>query len=226
MLTRFIIFVFLAHAPLLANAIESGSQIAWTPETLRFVKNGNAEKGQDLAGTCMACHGERGEGTNSEVRDDEKISAIPALAGQLPTYTYKQLRDYANGDRINATMNAIAKSLSEQDAADLAAWYGSLSRPRHPIGEFDVAKAENMVKDGDGKRILPPCFVCHGQNGEGEKIDIPRLARQRAEYFENTLKAYKTGDRHNDIYSKMRLISKQLTDEEIKALSIYYQQIQ
>lgn len=225
MLARIIIFILLVHAPLWANAVESGSQIAWTPETLNFVKNGNAAKGKELAGTCMACHGERGEGTNSEVRDDEKISAIPALAGQLPTYTYKQLRDYANGDRINDTMNAIAKGLSEQDAVDLAAWYGSLSRPKHPVSDFDVAKAEKMVKEGDGKRILPPCFVCHGPNGEGQKIDIPRLARQRAEYFESTLKAYKAGERHNDIYSKMRLISKQLTDQEIKALSIYYQQI-
>ena len=220
----FVLILFICLPPL-ASAIESGSQVAWTTETLKQVKSGNAQKGKELAGTCMACHGERGEGTNAEVRDDEKISAIPALAGQLATYTYKQLRDYANGDRANETMSAIAKSLSEQDAADLAAWYAALSRPKYPDTDFDISRAVRLVKEGDGKRILPPCFVCHGANGEGEKMDIPRLARQRAEYFENTLKAYKNDERHNDIYSRMRLISKQLTDAEIKALSVYYQQL-
>ena len=56
-------------------------------------------------------------------------------------------------------------------------------------------------------------------------MDIPALAGQQAEYFEATLKEYKTGDRHNDIYSRMRLIAKQLTDEEIKDLAQYYLQL-
>ncbi|MEE9355711.1 MAG: c-type cytochrome [Methylococcaceae bacterium] len=73
--------------------------------------------------------------------------------------------------------------------------------------------------------MLPPCSVCHGTEGEGEKMDIPALAGQQVEYLEKTLKAYKRGDRHNDIYSRMRLIAKQLTDEEIKDLAQYYQSL-
>lgn len=224
-MARYILIAFVFCLPILANASDSGSQIAWTTETLNLVKSGNAKKGEEIAGTCIACHGQRGEGTNSEIRDDETIPAIPALAGQLATYTYKQLRDYANGDRDNSTMTAIAKGLSEQDTVDVAAWYASLSRPKHPVSNVDVSGAMKLVKDGDGKRILPPCFVCHGANGEGEKLDIPRLARQRSEYFESTLKAYKNDERHNDIYSRMRLIAKQLTDDEIKIMSIYYQEL-
>jgi cytochrome c553 len=56
-------------------------------------------------------------------------------------------------------------------------------------------------------------------------MDIPASAGQQAEYFEATLKDYKTGNRHNDIYSRMRLIAKQLTDEEIKDLAQYYLQL-
>lgn len=225
MMVRIFVLALIFCIPVLVNAAGSGSQVAWTSDALKLVKSGNAQKGKDLSGTCIACHGERGEGTNSEVRDDETIPAIPALAGQLATYTFKQLRDYANGDRDNATMAAIAKGLSEQDVADLSAWYASLSRPKHPVSNVDVSGAMKLVKEGDGKRILPPCFVCHGANGEGEKLDIPRLARQRSEYFESTLKAYKNDERHNDIYSRMRLISKQLTDAEIKVLSVYYQEL-
>lgn len=218
----------LCAIPLLANALESGSQVAWTPEQLNFVKKSNPEKGANLAQTCKACHGERGEGSKAETKDGETISAVPAIAGQLATYTFKQLRDYANGDRNDVSMTGIAKSLSEQEAADIAVWYASIALPNQQTaggGDKNLAIAQKMVEEGDGKRILPPCFVCHGGKGQGEKMDIPSLAGQQADYFERTLLAYKNGDRHNDIYSRMRLISKQLSNEEIKQLSLYYQQL-
>lgn len=94
-------------------------------------------------------------------------------------------------------MTSIAKGLTKQDAADLAAWFSS----------------------------LPPCFVCHGAKGRGEKQDIPALAGQQADYFARTLAAYKNGQRHNDIYSRMRLIAQQLSDAEIRELAQYYQQL-
>jgi cytochrome c553 len=227
MMARILVLIMAIIAPILVNAADSGSQIAWTTETLKLVKNGNAEKGQSLAETCKACHGQRGEGMPAETRDDEKIPAIPALAGQNANYMFKQLRDYFNGDRSNDFMTAIAKGLSEQDAADLAVWYASLSLPKPADNGQDSASAaaEKMVEAGDGKRILPPCFVCHGANGQGEKIDIPSLAGQQADYFERTLMQYRSGERHNDIYSRMRLIAKQLSEAEIKALAEYYQQL-
>ena len=54
-------------------------------------------------------------------------------------------------------------------------------------------------------------------------MDTPALAGHQAEYFVQTLKAYKSDERHNDIYSRMRLISKQLSEQEIQELSEYYQ---
>ncbi len=192
----------------------SSSSIAWTPETLSFVKQGNAEKGKELAQSCAGCHGEQG------------ISAMPetpSLAGQLATYTYKQLRDYAKDQRNNPIMTATAQGLSEQDAADLAAWFSTL-KPASGSGNKSSAKAEKMVEQGDGKRIIPPCFVCHGANGQGEKMDIPALAGQRDDYMVKTLLEYKTGQRHNDVYSRMRLIAQQLSETEIKELGQYYQQ--
>jgi cytochrome c553 len=122
-------------------------------------------------------------------------------------------------------MTSIAKGLTEQDAADLAVWFGSLPAPQNKAVAQNLARAEKMVEEGDGKRILPPCFVCHGAKGQGEKMDIPALAGQQADYFSRTLSAYKNDQRHNDIYSRMRLIAKQLSDEEIKELAQYYQQL-
>ena len=204
---------------------EPSSQIAWTPELLNLVKKGNADKGKVLAESCKSCHGDKGQGMKEETRDDEVLPAIPALAGQVATYTYKQLRDYLSGSRSHVQMTGVAKGLSEQDAADLAVWFSSLPRAENKSGSEKLARAEKMVEQGDGKRILPPCFVCHGSKGQGEKQDIPALAGQQANYFTRTLLDYKTGQRHNDVYSRMRLIAQQLSEDEIKELAQYYQQL-
>ena len=201
------------------------SKIAWTPDTLNMVKQGDATKGKALAESCQSCHGAKGEGVAAENRDGELIPAIPALAGQVATYTYKQLRDYANDDRSHAFMSSIAKGLTEQQTADVAAWFSSLPVPPAKAVGKPSDRAEKMVSLGDGKRILPPCSVCHGSSGRGEKMDIPALAGQQAGYFADTLLAYKNGSRHNDIYSRMRLIAAQLSEAEIKELAEYYQQL-
>ncbi|MGD0961836.1 MAG: c-type cytochrome [Methylomonas sp.] len=219
------ILVILAAVTPLVVIAEPASQIAWRAEVLRRVTTGNIEKGKELAESCKSCHGDIGQGVKAEIKDDVTLPAIPALSGQLATYTYKQLRDYFNGSRSHDSMAAITKGLSEQDAADLAAWFGSLPLPQNKAADKKFAKAEKLVEEGDGKRILPPCFVCHGAKGQGEKIDIPALAGQQSDYLVRTLQAYKTGERRNDIYSRMRLIAKQLSDDEIAELAGYYQQL-
>ena len=195
---------------------EPASNMVWMPETLDFVKNGNTKNGEQLAQSCISCHGEKG------------ISAIgmfPSLAGQTANYTYKQLRDYADDKRVNPLMSSIAKGLSEQDSADLAAWFASLPAAQNKASKQNLSKAEVLVDKGNGKKILPPCFTCHEASGKGQRMDTPALAGQQAEYTINTLLEYKNGTRHNDIYSRMRLIAKQLSAEEIKQLGEYYQQL-
>jgi cytochrome c553 len=184
--------------------------VAWTPATLGLVKKGNADKGKQLASTCAGCHNEG--------------NAAPTLDGQLPTYIYKQLVDYKNGSRKDPStaMNGVAGTLSEQDAADVAAWYGSQKPPAGKGGARDDTK---IVTVGDGKRMEPACSSCHGGSGQGEKVDTPRLAGQKAEYLENTLLDYKEGKRANDIYSRMRLIASKLSDKEIKQLAEYYSKL-
>ncbi|MEY3287864.1 MAG: hypothetical protein RLZZ419_106 [Pseudomonadota bacterium] len=211
-------------APGVVNA-EPASKVAWTPEALNFVKNGNIDKGKELAESCKSCHGDKGQGAKQEIINDETIPAIPNLAGQVANYAYKQLRDYFDGSRSHIQMNGVAKGLTEQDAADLAVWFASLPPVPNESEGKNFARAEKMVEQGDGKRILPPCFVCHGSKGQGEKQDIPALAGQHADYFTRTLLGYKNGQRHNDVYSRMRLIAQQLSEDEIKELGQYYQQL-
>ncbi len=193
---------------------EPSSQIAWTPELLKFVKAGNADNGQSLAAACTGCHGEKGVSL---------IPETPSLAGQMATYIYKQLRDYADGSRSDAMMSAIAQGLDEQQCADLAVWFASLNSNTQGTTSEVGDTANRLVFKGDGKRTLAPCFVCHGKHGEGEKMDIPALAGQRQDYLIKSMQGFKTGVRKNDIYRRMRLIAAQLSDEEIKAIAEYYQ---
>lgn len=202
--------------PVVVVAAESASNIAWTPDALNFVKQGDLKKGKKLAETCAGCHGEKGI---------SQMDAFPSLAGQLATYTYKQLRDYADGKRTHALMNSVADGLNEQESADLAVWFESLPEAQHKGKKQTLEKAEVLVARGNGKKIIPPCFTCHGSDGEGERQDIPALAGQQIEYFITTLTEYKTGVRHNDVYSRMRLISEQLSEEDIKQLAQYYYQL-
>ncbi|WP_374089237.1 cytochrome c [Methylomicrobium lacus] len=213
-MNRLLLSLILA-APVLAGAAPS-SQVAWTAEQLNFVKAGNAQKGQALATSCASCHGDIG---------DSATPAFPSLAGQLPTYLFKQLQDYADGSRDNPLMSGIAKGLSKQDMADLAAWFASQPASSEASGSADLKQAETLVTRGDNERLLVPCEVCHGNDGEGQKLDIPALAGQKAEYLSATLNAFKDGSRHNDVYGKMRLIAKTLTEKEIEELGAYYQSL-
>lgn len=210
--------LILIAAVLLPNAAfaQPSSQVAWTADQVNFVKAGNPQKGQELAQACTACHGEKGISTSA---------AFPSLAGQLPTYLYKQLQDYADGSRENAMMSGLAKSLSKQDIADLAAWFGSQAPAFQSQTAMVYAKAESLVKNGSNERVLPPCEVCHGGNGRGQVIDIPALSGQSGDYISATLKHFKEGSRHNDIYSRMRQIAQSLSEDEINELGYYYQNI-
>jgi cytochrome c553 len=187
------------------------SQVAWTPETLNLVKGGNPDKGKQLAASCQACHG-----------DDAANAATPNpyLNAQLPTYLYRQLRDYKDGSRQHPVMSSIAAALSDQDMADIAQWY-SRQAPIEPKVE-DNLDTPVLVESGDSKRLIPPCGICHGWGGRGEPVDTPRLAGQKSAYLTQTLASYRSGERHNDIYRRMRAMSERLSEDEIRALAAYY----
>ena len=85
---------------------------------------GNAAAGKRKAGTCAACHGDG----NKTIND-----TYPKLAGQYPEYLEKALHEYKSGKRKNPIMGGMAKPLSEQDIADLAAYFGSLQPEIHDL---------------------------------------------------------------------------------------------
>ncbi len=216
--------------PLMAAEHEAGmgakgpsTNVAWTAEQMRFVAKGDVARGGVLNRElfCASCHGDAGIAQSGN---------WPSLAGQRAEYTFKMLKDYKDGKRHGShaaeIMVKVAQHMSDQDMADLAQFYASFALPQLPTGvSFDPAKAEQaktVIKRGDGKRLLAPCQSCHGPSGEGSVTDTPALSGQTPDYFIKTMHEYKSGARANDVYSRMRLIAKTLTDEEIVQMANYY----
>ncbi len=189
------------------------SLVAYTVKTRALIAAGDPEKGKLIAkeSKCKKCHSDNGIAEDPE---------DPNLAGQMPSYTFKQLMDYKGEQREERSMTKALKKLSEDDFYHLAAWYGSM--PAAPSMLKDTGVAGELVYRGDPKRMLKPCGTCHGRNGEGGQHDSATLTGQSYDYFVATMEAFKEGDRGNDIYSRMRLIAEQLTEEEIVALAEYY----
>jgi cytochrome c553 len=79
------------------------------------------EAGRAKSTTCQACHGADGNGTGDP--------QYPRLAGQYADYLAKALKDYRSGERANVIMAGFAGTLSDQDIADLAAFYAAQKGP-------------------------------------------------------------------------------------------------
>jgi len=163
---------------------------------------------------CVKCHGKTG------VSDDDEI---PNLAGQVASYTYKQLMEYKDGTRDGGRMNKTARKLSEQDIANLSQFYaGQTLTPMDGVSKPTSAPA--LVDKGDSGRDITACADCHGADGMGKKgdYDAPGIAGMSPIYFVETMQAFKNGDRANDPDEVMRKPAKALSDEEIEALAAYY----
>jgi cytochrome c553 len=83
----------------------------------RPLADGNAQNGKAKASTCTACHGEFGLSPNDQ---------WPNLAGQKEYYLSKELHMFRDGERINPLMSPVSKMLSDQDIADLSAYFAHL----------------------------------------------------------------------------------------------------
>lgn len=191
------------------------SQVAWTVETVQMLDDADPAAGKAVAERedCVRCHGINGVADNINQ---------PNIAGIGTAYLYKQLRDYKDGTREHRRMNRYVRDLSDQELVDLAAWYDSQPGPQPHASQVKSTVADELVRRGDGQRLIPACAACHGAAGEGNWIGVPALAGQNVEYFIETMLAYQSGERANDVYSVMRYIGAALSEEEVIELAEYY----
>lgn len=174
---------------------------------------GDASAGKDKSAVCAACHGSDG---------NSPTDMFPKLAGQHESYIVKQLADFKSGARENATMAPMVVSLSEQDMADLGAYYASQTITPGAVSEELLETGQKVYRAGNKETGLPACMACHGPTGTGmPAAKWPALSGQFSGYVELQLKAFADGTRKNDANDMMSDIAKKMSADEMKAVSAY-----
>jgi cytochrome c553 len=163
------------------------------------------EAGRRKAEPCVSCHGAGGNAT---------IPGTPSLAGQPAWFTHWALIKFRDGRRKDPQMSPIATSLSDEDMADLAAYYASLP-PRPRPQAVDPAKAAA----GQRLTVAYYCTSCHRPDLSGQ-AQVPRLAGQDLEYLLRLLRAYKA-QTASDLEGLMTQAAQPLTEEDIENLAHY-----
>lgn len=182
---------------------------------------GDANAGQTKNAMCIGCHGIKGYQSSFP-----EVYKVPMISGQSANYIAASLQAYKKGDRKHPTMRSIAATLTDQDIADLSAYYGSHGQ------EASAALPEKPAKEpGANVQALlnkANCASCHGAN-YNKPIDpsYPKIAGQHADYLFVALKAYKVDNGANAnakvgrAHPIMGGMAKQYTNAELKAMSNY-----
>jgi len=196
----------------LVAALSLVAALGWTSSALAA---GSKEAGQAKAATCSACHGMDGNSVNPE---------WPNLAGQGEVYLIRQLKAFHAGQRQNVLMSPMAAILSDQDMADLAAYF-SLQTVRG--GEADPSKfkaGQRVYRSGKVNEQVMACAGCHGPDGRGNApAGFPAVHGQHAAYVAAQLRAYKSGARTTDPNQMMRTVAASLSEDEIDAVASFIQ---
>ena|SRR6266850_886310 len=203
-----------ARQPATAAKAQPTTRVAWSAELMNSLGKATAA-GESLAGSCAACHGRDGRSAD--------LKLYPDLAGQSAAALYKQLHDFKTGSRRSPVMTPLAQPLTEEQIVAVSAHFAAFPARALPAAQLPAAGAaiEGLVARGDSIRAIPACNACHGDQSGGP-TEAPRLSRQSREYLAAQLRAFKTGERRNDIYSRMRSVAAPLTESEIDGLALFY----
>jgi cytochrome c553 len=211
--------VFLPFAKSLFIALLAVSSVAGAAEETKTVKadpakgetiytNGDASRNIPA---CVSCHGAGGNST---------IVQNPKLSDQHDAYIYKQLANFKTPERNNPIMTPIAKSLTEEEMHNVAAWLDKQApKPGAAKNKNTIDLGKKIYRGGIAEKNVPACASCHGPNGAGIPAQFARLAGQHQEYTSAQLTAFRAGTRKNS--QQMTTIASRLSDEEIAAVSDY-----
>jgi len=177
---------------------------------------GDPEAGEQKAAICASCHG---------VDGNSQVTIWPKLAGQHEEYAARQSILIREQKRNVPEMYPIVADMSDQDLADLAAYFGQQTLKPGVADEALVEPGETIYQIGNADSGVPACGACHGPSGSGVLgAHYPRLAGQHADYTAKRLRGYRDGvdNGEDDPYSNIMVaVAKGLTDEEIEAVSSY-----
>ena len=183
---------------------------------------GNPQQGQQLArGKCAACHGPEGNGVSA-------LPQYPKLAGQNPTYLYRQILAFKSGARKSDVMAPLVVGLSDAEAADVARFYSDQPIKPDSITDHALSKqGERVFTARTGGPRAPTCAMCHAPNQRMPMMgtmmgvnpaEIPLLYGQHADYIFDQLNRYASGARPDGV---MNGYAAALNESNRKAVAVY-----
>jgi cytochrome c553 len=176
---------------------------------------GDAAQGQGKAAVCSGCHGADG---------NSMIPSFPKLAGQGEVYLTKQLMDIRDGARNVAQMTGILTGRTDQDLADMAAYYSSQKGTVGATNPDLLDLGRQIYRAGIAAKGVAACSACHSPTGAGNpQAGFPALGGQHAAYIVSSLKAYRTETRNNGQAVMMQQVAALMSDKEIEAVASYIQ---
>ncbi|MFM8610415.1 MAG: c-type cytochrome [Burkholderiaceae bacterium] len=201
---------------LFVAAVASATALITVPAAAQDVK-GNAANGEKKIAMCIGCHGIQGYQASFP-----EIYKVPKISGQDEKYLVAALNAYKKDERKHPTMRGIAESLTDQDIADISAYYALHGvNPQAKLADKPSREAPAAVAALIQKGA---CISCHGANF-AKPVDpsYPKIAGQYDDYLFVALKAYKTEGNPNvgRANGVMGGIAKQFTNAELKAMSKY-----
>ena len=177
---------------------------------------GDIKAGEKKNAMCIGCHGIVGYQASFP-----EIHKVPKISGQGAQYIVAALTAYRAGERKHPTMRGVAASLTDQDIADLAAFYAASGVV---AGAAPLAKAPPGNEQVNALITKGACASCHGDSfSKPINPSYPKIAGQYGDYLYVALKAYQTeGNAHiGRSNAVMGGVAKQFSHEELKALADY-----
>jgi len=193
---------------LFAAAPVSAQQAAPPAPLMPIALAGDADSGKVLAQTCKGCHGIPG------YFNAQPVYHVPKLGGQNADYIEVALQGYRRGTRGHPTMQAQASSLSDQDIADVAAYFDGIA------GDAETGRLSASAAQIDaGRTKAMTCTACHGVDGVAAAPQWPNLAGQHESYLLEALGQYKNGSRVDLV---MNPLIGPLDDASIEELAAFF----
>ncbi|GGN35693.1 c-type cytochrome [Deinococcus daejeonensis] len=215
----------LAGVAALAQTTPAPTTPAQTSAAATTLKAGPADftRGEAIAASCSGCHGPTGR--------------APVLKGEPAVQIQNALLAFRSGTRRNGTMQGVAGRLSDQDIADVAAFYAgppptpapatppAAPTPAPPSTSTAApapgALGRTLYLEGAPARDVLACAVCHGEDGRGaDAVGIPAIAGLSAASVLETLRAYHAMPPVGIAYpDAMRIAVKPLNDADMTAIA-------
>ena len=221
-----VILTILVSAVLTSFAMAAPGKAKAAAPAPRLGKPALLPKGDPVVGRekadserCIECHGVDGQGAGHANSTEGKFAK---LAGQYPDYILKQIRDFRTGARKHDQMAIMARSVSDEDVLDIAAYFASQTHMSGQGGELHEL-GKDVFEHGDPARGVLPCASCHGAKGKGSDGNrfAPVIGGQEWRYLDKQLRDWRSGERRNSADGVMNKATSALTDKEIEALADY-----